>query len=192
MEQTGLPLETLLYSAGIVFLAELGDKTMLATMCMSAQYKRPSVVLLATMLALASSTVIAVVIGVLMADELPTDLIAHLSGAMFLAMGFYTLIRRESEGATDCSNAGTFLSMFSLVFLSELGDKTQIACLALAARSALPVFVFSGAIIGFFIVNAMGAAAGGRVARAVPIGLIRKVTSLVFIAFGVLIFSGIL
>jgi len=187
-----LPIETLLYSTGIIFLAELGDKTMLATMCLSAQYKRPSVVLLATMLALASSTVIAVVIGVLMADELPTDFIAHLSGAMFLAMGIYILIKRESQGVTNCSNAGTFLSMFSLVFLSELGDKTQIACLALAARSALPVFVFLGATIGFFVVNAMGAAAGGRAARVVPIGLIRKVTGLVFIAVGVLIFSGIL
>ncbi len=82
--------------------------------------------------------------------------------------------------------------MFSLVLMSELGDKSQITILALAAQSPFAIIVFMGSIIGFLIVNALGAWAGDRVATRIPIQTIKKVVGIIFILFGVLIVMGIL
>ena len=82
--------------------------------------------------------------------------------------------------------------MFSLVLVSEMGDKTQIASLALAAQSTFPLMVFLGAILGFLAVNAIAAIMGEQISRRVPIRLIQKVTGIVFIIVGILIVSGII
>jgi putative Ca2+/H+ antiporter (TMEM165/GDT1 family) len=185
-------LESFLYAAGIVFLAELGDKTMLATVCLSAQYRRPVFVLIAAMLALTVCTVIAVVIGVILSTTLPLDLIILLSGGILIILGIYTLIRKESNEDTSCNQPQTFLSMFSLVLVSEMGDKTQIASLALAAQSAFPLMVFLGALLGFLLVNGIGAIAGEQISKRVPIRLIQNVTGILFVIVGILIVFGII
>jgi putative Ca2+/H+ antiporter (TMEM165/GDT1 family) len=171
---------------------ELGDKTMLTTMCLSAQYRRPWLVLLATMIALATSSVIAVIIGYILSTTLPIDLITYISGMLFIILGIYTLATSDSDIPDTCDNPGTMFGMFSLVLMSELGDKSQITILALAAQSLFPIIVFVGSIIGFLIVNALGAWAGDRVAARIPIPTIKKGVGLIFILFGVLIVIGIL
>jgi putative Ca2+/H+ antiporter (TMEM165/GDT1 family) len=185
-------LESFLSAAAIVFLAELGDKTMLATVCLSAQYRRPLFVLIAAMLALTVSTIIAVVIGVILSTTLPLDLIILLSGGIFIILGIFALIRKESDEETCTNQPQTFLSIFSLVLVSEMGDKTQIASLALAAQSAFPFMVFLGALLGFLLVNGIGAIAGEQISKRVPIRLIQNVTGLVFIVAGILIVVGII
>jgi putative Ca2+/H+ antiporter (TMEM165/GDT1 family) len=82
--------------------------------------------------------------------------------------------------------------MFSLVLLSELGDKSQITILALAAQSTFAIMVFVGSIIGFLIVNSLGVIAGDRVASRIPLKIVKRVVGLVFILFGALIVLGIL
>jgi len=182
-----MSLESFFYAVTVVFLAELGDKTMLATIFLSAQYKRPGVVLLAAMGALTAATVIAVITGMIFAVTLPIDLILYFSGALFIIMGVYTMaISRKNESA-DSVTPTTFGGMFSLVFLAELGDKTQITVLALAAQSEAPIFIFIGAILGFLFVNSLGAVAGDRISEHAPIIWIKRVTGLVFIGFGILI-----
>jgi putative Ca2+/H+ antiporter (TMEM165/GDT1 family) len=187
-----MPIQTLLISAGLVLLMELGDKTMLTTMCLSAQYRRPGLVLLATMLALATSSVIAVIIGSILSATLPIEIITYVSGILFIGLGIYTLAKANSEEPDTCDNPGTLFGMFSLVLLSELGDKSQITILALAADSSFAIMVFIGSIIGFLIVNSLGALAGDRVAARIPLKIVRRVVGLVFILFGVLIVLGIL
>jgi len=187
-----MPIQTLLISAGLVLLMELGDKTMLTTMCLSAQYRRPGLVLLATMLALATSSVIAVIIGSLLSATLPIEIITYVSGILFIGLGIYTLAKANSEEPDTCDNPGTLFGMFSLVLLSELGDKSQITILALAADSSFAIMVFIGSIIGFLIVNSLGALAGNRVAARIPLKIVRRVVGLVFILFGALIVLGIL
>lgn len=169
-----------------MFLAELGDKTMLATIFLSAQYRRPGVVLLAAIGALAAATVIAIIIGVLLAVTLPIDLILYISGVLFIIMGIYTMALSRTREGIDSVTATTFGGMFSIVFLAELGDKTQIAVLALAAQSETPIFVFIGAIFGFFLVNSLGTVAGDRISEYAPIIWIKRVSGLVFIGFGIL------
>ena len=187
-----MPIQTLLTSAGLVLLMELGDKTMLTTMCLSAQYRRPWLVLLATMIALATSSVIAVIVGYILSTTLPLGIITYVSGILFIGIGIYTLATANSDVPDTCDNPGTLFGMFSLVLLSELGDKSQLTILALAANSALVIMVFIGSLIGFLIVNSLGALAGDRVAARIPLRTVKIVVGLVFILFGALIVFGIL
>ena len=187
-----MPLQALISSIGLIFLMELGDKTMLTTMCLSAQYRKPRLVLLATMVALATSSVIAVVIGYILSATLPVEIITYVSGFLFLILGLYTLIKSDSETVDTCDNPGTLFGMFSLVLVSELGDKSQIATLALAAQSPFPIMIFIGAIIGLLIVNGIGAYAGTGIAERIPIKTVKRVVGAVFILFGILIIFGIL
>ncbi len=187
-----MQLQTLIESIGLIFLMELGDKTMLTTMCLSAQYRRPKLVLLATMTALAASSVIAVIIGFILSATLPVEIITYVSGFLFLILGIFTLVNSNSETVDTCDNPGTLFGMFSLVLASELGDKSQIATLALAAQSPFPIMVFVGAVIGFLIVNSVGAFAGTTIAERIPIKTVKRVVGVVFILFGLLIILGIL
>ncbi len=187
-----MPIQTLLTSAGLVLLMELGDKTMLTTMCLSAQYRRPRLVLLATMIALATSSIIAVVVGYILSTTLPIEIITYMSGTLFIVLGIYTLVKANSEVPDTCDNPGTLFGMFSLVLLSELGDKSQITILALATQSPFFIMVFIGSLIGFLVVNSVGAIAGDRVAARIPLKTVKIVVGIVFILFGVLIVTGLL
>ena len=187
-----MPIQALLTSAGLVLLMELGDKTMLTTMCLSAQYRRPGLVLLATMIALATSSIIAIIVGYILSTTLPIEIITYVSGILFIGLGFYTLARANSEVPDTCDNPGTLFGMFSLVLLSELGDKSQITILALATQSPFFIMVFIGSLIGFLVVNSIGAIAGDRVAARIPLKTVKIVVGIVFILFGVFIVMGIL
>jgi putative Ca2+/H+ antiporter (TMEM165/GDT1 family) len=187
-----MPLETFLSSLGLVLLMELGDKTMLTTICLSAQYRRPGLVLLATMIALTTSSIIAVILGFILSTTLPVEIITYLSGILFLGLGIFTLIKSTSEIPDTCDSPSTLFGMFSLVLFSELGDKSQIAILALAAQSMFPVMVFLGSFIGFLIVNSLGVIAGNHAAERIPMKAIKKVVGLFFIFFGLLVLFGIL
>ena len=187
-----MPIQALLTSAGLVLMMELGDKTMLTTMCLSAQYRKPRLVLLATMTALAISSIIAVIVGYVLSATLPLEIITYVSGILFVGLGTYTLVRANSEVPDTCDNPGTLFGMFSLVLLSELGDKSQITILALSASSPFFIMIFIGSIIGFLIVNSLGAIAGDRIAKRVPMMVVKRIVGLVFVAFGLLIVLGIL
>ncbi len=185
-------LETVLSAASLVFLAELGDKTMLATVCLSAQCRRPRFVLGAAMLALMTSTALAVVVGYVLSTALPLDIIIWASGLIFIVLGIYTLLQKESDEDGTGAEPASFLSIYSLVLFSEMGDKTQVSALAIAATTGLPILVFIGATIGLFLVNAIGVVMGDRIAAVSSVSIVRRVTGLVFILFGVLILFGIL
>jgi putative Ca2+/H+ antiporter (TMEM165/GDT1 family) len=182
-----MPIQTFMESLGLILLMELGDKTMLTTMCLSAQYRRPGLVLLATMTALTASSAIAICIGYILSATLPVEIITYVSGILFLSLGIFTLARADSEIPESCDNPSTLFGMFSLVLFSELGDKSQIAVLALAAQSLFPVIVLLGSIIGFLIVNSIGVLAGNHAAERVPIKTIKIVVGLVFVIFGLLV-----
>ena len=187
-----MPIETLFTSTGMIFLTELGDKTMLTALCLSAQYRRPYHILLAAMLALTTTTIIAVVIGVVLAATLPVDFIIYLSGTLFIGLGIYTLVKNDSDENDNCDNPGTLFGIFSLILISELGDKSQITTLALAVQSVFPIMVLVGAIFGFLIVNGIAVLLGDKLATKIPIETVKRIAGIVFILFGVLIIFGII
>jgi putative Ca2+/H+ antiporter (TMEM165/GDT1 family) len=144
------------------------------------------------MVALATSSIVAVIIGYVLSTTFPLEIITYVSGILFIGLGIYTLARANSEVPDTCDNPGTLFGMFSLVLLSELGDKSQITIFALAANSSFAIMVFVGSIIGFLIVNSLGAIAGDRVAAQIPLKTVKIVVGSIFILFGVLIVLGIL
>jgi putative Ca2+/H+ antiporter (TMEM165/GDT1 family) len=144
------------------------------------------------MIALATSSTIAVIVGYILSTTLPINIITYVSGILFIGIGIFTLATSNSEVPDTCDNPGTLFGMFSLVFLSELGDKSQITILALATQSTFAIVVFLGSIIGFLIVNSIGALAGDRVAARIPLKIVKKIVGLIFIGFGVLIVFNIL
>ncbi|MFW9955553.1 MAG: TMEM165/GDT1 family protein [Candidatus Thorarchaeota archaeon] len=182
-----MPLQVLLASAGLIFLTEFGDKTMITAMCLSAQYRRPWIVLLATIIALATSTLIAVIVGVILSAALPVEFIIYISGFLFLGLGIFTIARRNKQELDDCDTPATFLSMVSLILFSELGDKSQIAILALAVQSLFPAMVFIGAVMGFLFLNVMSVFAGDYISDKVSLKTIRLVAGIVFVLFGLLV-----
>ena len=118
-----MPLQVLLSSIGLVFLTELGDKTMITAMCLSAQYRRPWIVLLATMIALATSTLIAVIIGVILSTSIPVESIIYISGFLFLDLGIYTLSRRNNDAPDEYKSSMIRTSNFpSLVIESFIWE----------------------------------------------------------------------
>jgi putative Ca2+/H+ antiporter (TMEM165/GDT1 family) len=144
------------------------------------------------MIALATSSVIAVIIGYILSTTLPIGLITYVSGILFIVLGIYTLATSNSEVPDTCDNPGTMFGMFSLVLMSELGDKSQITILALATQTPFAIMVFVGSIIGFLIVNALGAWAGDRVAARIPLKVVKKVVGIIFVLFGLFIVMGII
>ncbi len=187
-----MPVLALVSSLVMITLTELGDKTMLISLCFSAQYRRPWLVLAAAISALAISTVIGVIVGYLLSATFPVTLIVALSGLMFLVLGLYSLWRSRSSEDMQCDTPSTFVGMMSLVLVSELGDKSQIAILALAAQSFFPIMIFIGAMVGFTLVNATGSFLGDRIAHRLPVGLVRLVTGIVFLLFGILVLMGMI
>jgi putative Ca2+/H+ antiporter (TMEM165/GDT1 family) len=187
-----MPLETFVTSFGLILLMELGDKTMLTIMCLSSQYRRPRLVLLAAMTALTTSSIIAVIVGYLLSATLPIEIIKYVSGFLFLAMGLFALMNSNTESIDNCDNPSTLFGMFSLVFFSELGDKSQIVILALATESLFPLEVLAGAILGFLVVNFIGILAGDKVAEHIPLKTVKRIVGAVFLLFGLLVILGIL
>lgn len=187
-----MPISSFLISFGLILATEIGDKTMLTAMCLSAQYKQPWTVLLSTILALTVSTLIAVLIGMILSVTIPVQLIIYLSGILFIGLGVFTLARSESEEVDECDTPGTFLSMFTLILLSELGDKSQITILAAAVQSLYPALTLFGAVCAFLVVNMIGVFAGDYFANRVSVQTVKKFAGVIFIFFGVLVITGII
>jgi putative Ca2+/H+ antiporter (TMEM165/GDT1 family) len=144
------------------------------------------------MAALATSSIVAIIVGFILSATLPIEIITYVSGILFIILGIYTIATSNTEVPDTCDNPGTMFGMFSLVLVSELGDKSQLTILALATQTSFAIMVFAGSIIGFLIVNILGAWAGDRVAARIPLKVVKKVVGIIFILFGFLIVMGIL
>ncbi len=181
-----MPLITFLSAFTFIFLSELGDKTMLTTLCLSAQNRRPWTVLFAAMLALGIATIIGVLVGMFLSLALPLEFIIFLSSILFILMGTVTLRSDDETLVCETDSPRNFFNMFALVLFSELGDKSQIVILALSSTSLYPLLVVIGALLGFLLVNLAGAFAGDRLAEKLPVRAVRITTGVVFIVFGIL------
>jgi len=181
---------TLLLSAfGIVALAELGDKTQLAAITLCSRQK-PFQVFLGTILALILVNGIGVLIGGALATLLPMYWIGIGAGITFIAFGLYTLLSKDTKEVKPKESRFAILTSFSMVTLMELGDKTQLAVIALTAQSGGSFLVFLGASLAFIVVTGIGVTIGAAIQRVVPMRYIRIGAAVVFIVFGVLFLLG--
>lgn len=183
-----MDLLPLISSFGIIALAELGDKTQLTVMCLSAN-KRAKTVFIGAVLAFALVDGASALIGGTIAAFIPAQWIGIGAGVAFLVFGVYSLTPKAEEAKTDSRSLNVAHS-FSLIAMMELGDKTQLSVIALAAEYDAPLMVFVGVMLALALLTAIGIVAGTVISRFVPMKYVKIGSSLVFIVFGILFLCG--
>ena len=178
----------LIAAFSFIFISELGDKTQITTMILASKAPAKSVFTGAILAFLAVDGVSALVGGELL-RLLPYRLVSLVSGGIFIGLGLYSLIHREKEVRMKYSR-NDYLASFSIIFLMELGDKTQIASLVLSAQLNSSILVLTGIMLAFIILTLMGVVLGSKIIRRLPERVLKIISSTLFIIFGTLFILG--
>ena len=180
-------MEALLVSTGVIAIAEIGDKTQLLAIILAARYRKPAPIIFGILVATLANHGLAACAGALAAQWIGPDILRWILGLGFVAMAGWCLIPdKAEEGPKVASRAGAFLATLVAFFLVEIGDKTQIATIALAARFHDLVLVTAGTTLGMMIANVPAVLCGEGIARRLPLRLIRAVAAAGFAVLGVL------
>lgn len=177
---------SLLAALGVVFLAELGDKTQLVALGFGARH-RLGPVLVGVALAYAATNLLSVVAGGLLGAALPTRALGIGGGVLFLGFALWSLRDQDSEeaeGAVPTGHRRVVMSVAGAMFVAELGDKTMLATATLAAQGN-PVLVWVGATIGIILSGSVGVLVGRATGARLPERTIRLGSSALFAVFGV-------
>jgi putative Ca2+/H+ antiporter (TMEM165/GDT1 family) len=181
-------LEAFLLSTGIVALAEMGDKTQLLALILAARFRRPVPIITAILLATLVNHGIAGALGAWLTSIANPAVLRWILGLSFIAMAAWMLIpdKIDADGATG-SRYGVFITTLIAFFLAEMGDKTQIATIALAAKYASVFAVVLGTTFGMMIANVPAVLIGERVAARLPLRTIHGIAAAIFAILGVLV-----
>ncbi|MCL6238198.1 TMEM165/GDT1 family protein [Acinetobacter sp. ANC 5033] len=175
-------------SLAVVALSEMGDKTQLLALLLAARFRKPVPILIAIFLATVVNHGVSAVLGQWITTVLSPIVLLWIVSLGFIAMAVWMLIPDqlddESESINKWQKYGVFGATFVLFFLAEIGDKTQIATVALAARFDSIGWVTLGTTLGIMLVNAPAVFIGNKLAEKLPISLIHKIGALVFLAIG--------
>jgi Ca2+/H+ antiporter, TMEM165/GDT1 family len=181
-------LESFLVSTGIVALAEMGDKTQLLALVLAARYRgRHGAVVLGILVATLVNHGLAAELGSWITRVVGAEAMRWIVGVSFLAMAGWILVPdKPGDDAGGAERFGAFGTTLVSFFLVEMGDKTQIATVALAARYDSVVAVVAGTTLGMMLANAPAVWLGDRLLRRVPIRLVHAVAAALFAVLGVL------
>ena len=180
-----IDLVPLLSTFAIVALAEFGDKTQIAVISLSAKH-RPKAVFVGALLAFALVDGVSALLGGAIAPFVPPFWIGLVAGISFLIFGLYTLLSKEDMMVKIKERSNAVSTSFFLIAIMELGDKTQLAVIALSAEYDAPIQVFIGVMIAFTLLTALGVIFGKILCRYVEARYIKIGTGLIFLLFGVL------
>lgn len=180
-------MEALFVSTGVVAIAEIGDKTQLLAMILAARYRKPVPILFGILFATIANHALAAWAGALAAGWLGPDLMRWILGLLFLGMAAWCLIPDKADDAPKAVNrAGAFVATLVAFFLLEIGDKTQLATVALAARFQSLVMVTIGTTIGMMLANTPAVFCGDLIARKAPMKLVHAIAAGLFAILGVM------
>ena len=179
-------MEAFLISTGIVGLAEIGDKTQLLAFLLAAKFRKPLPIVLAIFVATIANHAFAAAVGAWITSMLGPDVLRWVLGVSFLAMAAWTLIPDKlDEEDTKLAKYGVFLTTLIAFFMAEMGDKTQVATVALAARYHDIVSVVLGTTFGMMLANVPAVYLGDKIANRVSLRLVHGIAALVFAVLGV-------
>jgi putative Ca2+/H+ antiporter (TMEM165/GDT1 family) len=183
-------MEAFLVSTGIVALAEMGDKTQLLSLVLAARFRKPWPIVLGILVATLANHALAGAVGAWVTNVLGADVLRWVLGGSFIAMAIWMLIPDKlDEGEVDqAPRYGVFLTTLVAFFLAEMGDKTQVATVMLAARFDAWAAVVAGTTLGMMLANAPVVWLGERIMRQVPIKLVHTIGAVIFLVLGVLAF----
>jgi len=178
-------MEALWTSAGLVALAEIGDKTQLLAIVLAARFRAPIPIILGILCATLLNHAAAAALGFVIAQWLSGSTFQLVVGVAFIAMAAWALIPdKEDERADKTNTGGVFITTLVAFFLVEIGDKTQIATSLLAARFHDITLVTAGATLGMMAANVPAVLVGEAVTRVAPLKYVRAAAALVMAATG--------
>ncbi|MBC7699316.1 TMEM165/GDT1 family protein [Aquabacterium sp.] len=181
-------MQAFLVSAGVVALAEIGDKTQLLSLLLAAKFKRPVPIILGIFVATLLNHGMAGLVGGWVAEHMGPDVLSWVLGVSFLAMAAWTLIpdKLDDEAATSLQRFGVFGTTVLAFFLAEMGDKTQVATVALAARYHDLISVVIGSTLGMMLANVPAVLLGDIVVKKVSMRLVHGIAAGMFAVLGLL------
>lgn len=184
-------MEAFLISSGIVALAEIGDKTQLLSFFLAARFKKPWPICLGILVATLANHACAGAVGQWITTLMGPNVLRWVLGLSFLAMAVWMLIPDKlDEADTEAPRFGVFGTTLVAFFLAEMGDKTQIATVALAARFDTFLPVVTGTTVGMMLANVPAVLVGDRLAEKLPVRLVHGVAAAVFAGLGVVALVG--
>jgi len=186
-------MQSIVISTGVVTLAEIGDKTQLLAFILAARFKKPIPIIAGILIATLINHGLAGALGAWITSALSPEVLRWALGASFIAMAAWTLIpdQIEEDETQVASRYGVFSATLITFFLAEMGDKTQIATVALAAHFAQPLMVVIGTTLGMLIADVPAVFIGDRIAEKIPMRLVHAIAAAVFAALGIATLMGL-
>ena len=186
-------MESLVVSTGVVALAEIGDKTQLLAFILAARFRKPLPIILGILVATLINHGLAGALGAWITSTISPNVLRWVLGASFIAMAIWTMIpdKIEEEETQFAQRFGVFGATFITFFLAEMGDKTQIATVAMAAHYTAPLMVVMGTTLGMLIADVPAGFAGDKLANKIPMKLVHTIAAAVFLALGVATLLGV-
>lgn len=180
-------MESLFVSTGVVTLAEIGDKTQLLAFILAARFKKPLPIIGGILLATIINHGLAGVLGAWITSTLTPEVLRWVLGISFIGMALWTMIpdKIEEEETHIAQRFGVFGATLITFFLAEMGDKTQIATVAMSAHYAAPVMVVIGTTLGMLIADVPAVFVGDKLAGKIPMRLVHSVAAGVFAVLGI-------
>lgn len=181
-------MEALLISTGVVALAEIGDKTQLLAFILAARFKKPLPIVAGILFATLVNHGLAGALGAWITSIASPEVMRWVLGLSFIGMAIWTMIpdKIEEEETQVAKNLGVFGATLVTFFLAEMGDKTQLATIALAAHYGTPVMVIAGTTLGMLIADIPAVFIGNKFAAKIPMKLVHSVAAAIFAVMGLL------
>lgn len=177
--------EAFVAAFALVGLAEVGDRTQLATLTLSTRYGKPFQVFLGAILAFLVADGLAVLAGDSLVKVVPPIFLKVASGLLFLIFGVLALRGKDQDGVKVTDRSRPLLASFNIVLFSEMGDKTQITAALLAAEFNAPLLILLGALTAVGVLSIIAVVVGVKLHQLVPLRVLRLASGIAFIAFGV-------
>ena len=179
-------MEAFLISTGIVALAEIGDKTQLLAFILAAKYRKPAPIILGILVATLANHAGAAALGAWLPALMSPEILRWLLGLSFIGMALWTLVpdKLDKDDATF-ARTGVFVTTLIAFFLAEMGDKTQVATVALAAQYHAFFAVLAGTTLGMMLANVPAVLLGKRIAHHMPVRLVRTIAAAIFAMLGI-------
>lgn len=180
-------MEALLVSTGVVALAEIGDKTQLLAFILAARFKKPVPIILGILIATIVNHGLAGALGAWITTAVTPEILRWALGLSFIGMAIWTMIpdKIEEEETKVAKKFGVFGATLITFFLAEMGDKTQIATVAMAVHYAAPVMVVIGTTLGMLIADVPAVFVGDKLATKIPMKLVHTLAAAIFAILGI-------
>lgn len=180
-------MEALLVSIGVVALAEIGDKTQLLAFVLAARFKKPAPIILGILTATIVNHGLAGALGAWITSAVSPGILRWVLGFSFIGMAIWIMIpdKMDEEETAAAKKFGVFGATLITFFFAEMGDKTQIATIAMAAHYGTPLLVVIGTTLGMLIADVPAVFVGDKLASKIPMKLVHAIAAIVFAALGI-------